>query len=162
MNRQDYMDFVMKIWEEPEEQTIRSLAIAGLGIIGEAGEVCEVLLDDGVSLTNAHKIVDECGDVLYYTTVLADWQGWFLDDIWPDLKPQLMLGPGRNGLVGMMLVRDAKEVSERVKKFIRDDAEPGADELRKRLRQVLFSLSSVLRIVGADLVDSDSRIGQFA
>ena len=151
MNRTDYPAFVKKIWTEPGEQTERGLSIAGLGLIGECGEVCEILLQD-VSFDFAAQLVDECGDVLYYATVLADWKGWHIEDVWPQ-EPTL-IGDITKEAAGLMLCRDGKEVSERVKKFIRDGADPTPTEMMHRLHGVLVSLERVLSIVGADLFDA--------
>lgn len=146
MNRQDYPAFVKKIWTEPGEQTERGLSIAALGLIGECGEVCEVLVAQASTGTR-EKLIDECGDVLYYATVLADWKGYHIEDIWPDLAPV----EEPRFMAGCMLAQDGKEVSERVKKLIRDGNDPAPEEIRARLRQVLFSLWRVLRLVDADL-----------
>jgi NTP pyrophosphatase (non-canonical NTP hydrolase) len=149
VNRLEYPTFVKTIWSEPEEHTERGISIAALGLIGECGEVCEILIGDD-DMTSTRELVDECGDVLYYATVLADWKGYHVKDIWPDMKPEVMT----RHEAGLVLVRDAKEVSERVKKLIRDGKDPLPEDIRARLRQVLFSLFRVLRGVGADLFDA--------
>lgn len=148
MMRCEYTGFVKSIWMDGEHRK-RNLAVAGLGLIGECGEVCEVLLDSD-NLTNARKLVDECGDVLYYATILADWKGVDVIHIWPLAVPDLT----DKHIAGLMLVRDAKEVSERVKKFIRDGANPTEETLWPLLRRILFGLERVLKNVGADLYDA--------
>lgn len=148
MNRNEYTTFVKSIWMDGGHRK-RNLAVAGLGLIGECGEVCEVLLDSD-NLTNAGKLIDECGDVLYYACILADWKDLDVENIWPAATPDLM----EKHIAGLMLCRDAKEVSERVKKFIRDGADPTAETLWPLLRRVLFDLERILKGVGADLYDA--------
>jgi len=149
LNRQDYPAFVKKIWTDPGGHTERGLSIAGLGLIGECGEVCEVLLAGSTEL-HTKMLIDECGDVLYYVTVLADWKGYHIEDVWPNLKP----GAEAKYMAGCMLVARAKEVSERVKKLIRDGKDPAPEEMRTWLRQVLFALDRILEGVGANLYDA--------
>lgn len=153
MNRSEYTDFVRSIWMAPHEQNLKSLAVAGLGLIGECGEVAEAILQgaaDDESGEYRDVIIEECGDVMYYATVLAHWKGYTVEDIWPSLKP----APDSPMMCALGLVVNAKSVSEAVKKFIRDDAEVDPSFMRNELRYVMASLWVVLMCVDADLHDA--------
>ena len=150
MNRSSYPAFVKSIWTEPGEQTERGLSIAALGLIGECGEVCEVLLQE-ITPTSEANLVDECGDVLYYATVLADWKGMHIEDVWPVLRT---VHVGGRFEAGCTLAMNAKEVSERVKKLIRDGKDPSRSEIRAWLRGTLAALENVLHLADASLHDA--------
>lgn len=147
-----YPQFVMKIWSEPDGHTERGVSIAGLGLIGECGEVCEILLER--SERGARDAVcDECGDVLYYLAVLADWQGMSFMDV------HAKVGFGRLPVVGyadsgLRLVKAAKEVSEMVKKWIRDGREYSQSEYLLALGEVMKNVGYVLQMHGRTLQDA--------
>lgn len=150
MNRNNYPTFVKKIWTEPDGHTERGLSIAALGLIGEVGEVCEVLLQE-ISPESTKNLVDECGDVLYYATVLADWKDMHIEDVWPVLRTTHL---GDRYEAGCTLAMNAKEVSERVKKLIRDGKDPSRSEIRAWLRGTLAALENVLWFAEATLHDA--------
>lgn len=63
-----------------------ALSLAGMGLAGEAGEVCDLLkkvvhhgrpLDDAMRA----KLIEECGDVLWYLAFAADTLGVSLTDM---------------------------------------------------------------------------------
>lgn len=137
MNAIDYPAFCRAIWCGPHNE--HSLAVAGLGIIGEAGEVLEVATDRGLRAS----LRDECGDVLYYLTILADWKGLSLMDI-DAVRPMYSTRAFGTIEASVRLVVATKEVSERVKKYIRDGADPSKDEWRELLGTVLDRLATVL------------------
>ncbi len=62
------------------------LSLAGMGIAGEAGEVCDLLkkiVHHGRPLDEAAraKLIEEAGDVLWYVALLADELNATLDDV---------------------------------------------------------------------------------
>lgn len=71
---------------DPEASLLRNLALAGMGLTGEAGEVCDLLkkvvfhgkpLDADVRA----KLLLEMGDVLWYLAHAATTLGVTLDDV---------------------------------------------------------------------------------
>jgi len=145
-----YPKFVLKIWSEPDGHTERGVSIAGLGVIGEAGEVCEVL-DEQPS--NTELLVDECGDVLYYLTVLADWQGLTFTDVHAKIGFRKLPYQTR-ALSGIRLISATKEVSEMVKKWIRDGREYEQRTWLHHLGQVMRNVGYILQANGRDLQDA--------
>ena len=56
---------------------------AALGLSGEAGEVADIIKKHYFQghPFNKEKLIDECGDVLWYITLMADALGITLEDI---------------------------------------------------------------------------------
>ena len=82
----EYGEFVKKTWfsnpEKDPRMFERDLAIMGLGIGGEAGEVQEKLkkvIRDGT--TDREQILKELGDVVYYAVRIAQYFGFSAQDI---------------------------------------------------------------------------------
>jgi len=68
-----------KILTEDQERLIENI----LGLVGETGEVAEKikkLMRDGTRFAN-EEILNELGDVLFYTTALANLYGRGLQDV---------------------------------------------------------------------------------
>jgi len=81
MTPEQYSQWVWSRWHGDEG--CGGLAIAALGINGEAGEVSEPIkkfLRDGKPV-NSQELLLELGDVLYYTCWLAEYYGYSLQDI---------------------------------------------------------------------------------
>jgi len=153
MNRSEYTPFVLSIWPLPGHPPydLRHLSIASLGLIGECGEVAEVMQrgNDGEGDWE-EQLIDECGDVAYYATVLAYWKGYTVEDIWPSVRPV-----DESPLMSVIdLVIKAKGVSEAMKKLFRDGKEVDPSFLRNQLRHLMGSLWQVLMVVDADLHDA--------
>lgn len=75
-----YSEFVETRWGCPEEWT---LANAGMGLAGEAGEVADVLkkhLFHGHPLDKV-KVTKEIGDVLYYVQILLNRLGLTIEEV---------------------------------------------------------------------------------
>jgi NTP pyrophosphatase (non-canonical NTP hydrolase) len=145
---EEYPAFCRSIWQLHDE---RSLVIAGLGIVGEACEVGEALLEP--SLATGEKATDECGDVLYYATVLMDHAG--LADqvkarVFRTIDTTRWSSPRLES--GLRLCVAAKEVSERVKKKVRDGAP--LDGLDCYLYDTLVATQVVLNGYGRTLRDA--------
>lgn len=71
---------------DPEANLMHNLALAGMGLTGEAGEVCDLLkkiVFHGKPLDAATraKLVLEMGDVLWYLAHAATTLGVTLDDV---------------------------------------------------------------------------------
>ena len=90
-NMESYDDFVQAMWMG--EQDKPNLAIATLGLAGEAGEVAEKvkkhLRGDAAHnpktetdiVTRNEQVGYELGDVLFYLSWIANYHGLTLDDI---------------------------------------------------------------------------------
>lgn len=86
-----YDDFVQEQWMG--EQDERNLAIATLGLTGEAGEVAEKIkkqlrgdeahnpLEHEDIIARNREVAKELGDVLFYLTWIANYHGYTLDQI---------------------------------------------------------------------------------
>lgn len=71
---------------DPEASLMRNLALAGMGLTGEAGEVCDLLKKvvfhgKPLDATVRTKLVLEMGDVLWYLAHAATTLGVTLDDV---------------------------------------------------------------------------------
>lgn len=89
--RKDYNQFVEECWMGNFDKD--NLAIATLGLAGEAGEVAEKVkkhlrgddahnpLEHADILSRNKEIVKELGDVLFYLTWLANYHGFTLDGV---------------------------------------------------------------------------------
>lgn len=82
--------FVEAMWFSGDEEKREQVAIAGLGLTGEAGEAAEKIKKwlrgdvaaGKVTLEEHHRLLQaELGDVLFYITKLAHLHGWTLNDI---------------------------------------------------------------------------------
>jgi NTP pyrophosphatase (non-canonical NTP hydrolase) len=84
LNNNDYQAFVDQVWVSDKKDFKMQLAIAGLGLGGEAGESTEYIKK---FLRGSHKelhvddLKDELGDVLYYIGKIANLTGLTLDEI---------------------------------------------------------------------------------
>jgi len=82
MNINQYQKEAKKTAVYPEE---RGLEYLTLGLVGEAGEVAEVIKKhirgDYSELHASDLLLHELGDVLWYLTMLADHVGFRLSDI---------------------------------------------------------------------------------
>ena len=88
---ESYDDFVQRMWMGDEDR--KNLAIATLGLVGEAGEVAEKVKkhlrgDDAHNpmerpdiLKRNLEIVKELGDGLFYLTWLANYHGYTLEQV---------------------------------------------------------------------------------
>lgn len=86
-----YDEFVQEMWFG--EDNPQNLAIATLGLVGEAGEVAEKIkkhlrgdaahnpMERPDILLRNEEIGKELGDVLFYLTYLANYHGMTLDDV---------------------------------------------------------------------------------
>lgn len=83
MNLAEYQDQAARTLADPSKDPWRAVAVAGMGIAGEAGEVAELLkkhLGHGHAL-DVGRLSKELGDVLWYVAALATLHGLSLDDI---------------------------------------------------------------------------------
>lgn len=78
----DFMDFDEHVQELLMDHVKKNVNYLGLGLTGEAGEVAEKLkklLRDGS--INKNEVLKELGDVLFYTTALANAFGFGLEEV---------------------------------------------------------------------------------
>jgi NTP pyrophosphatase (non-canonical NTP hydrolase) len=84
-----FNDWVASMWfsKDPEDKEMgeRDLAIMGLGIAGEAGEVVEKIkkdIRDGKHIpVDRNAILKELGDVVFYAITIARYYGFTFMDI---------------------------------------------------------------------------------
>jgi len=82
VTKEEFEEFVEKMWWAGGKDPVKSFTIMGLGIGGEAGEVQELLkkhVRDGREIRG--DVLLELGDVLYYVTRIGRHFGYSLDDI---------------------------------------------------------------------------------
>lgn len=89
--KKDYNDFVEECWMGEYDDL--NLAIATLGLTGEAGEVAEKVkkqlrgdpahnpTDQVDILARQKEVVKELGDVLFYLTWIANYHGFTLEGV---------------------------------------------------------------------------------
>ena len=89
--KKDYNEFVEECWMGNFDKD--NLAIATLGLAGEAGEVAEKVkkhlrgdeahnpLEHADILARNNEVIKELGDVLFYLTWLANYHGFTLDGV---------------------------------------------------------------------------------
>jgi len=80
---ESYPAFVRAAWMQPTVKDYRSKQIAALGLMGEAGEVCEVIKkrvrgDEGAHVSD-EKLLLELGDVWFYFNLMAMQWGFDLE-----------------------------------------------------------------------------------
>lgn len=99
-----YDAFVESMWFSGDESKNEQIAIAGLGLTGEAGEVAEKVKkflrgDHGSLMPETQRLLlqAELGDVLFYVTKLAHLHGWTLNDIARNNYEKLHGRRARNG-----------------------------------------------------------------
>ena len=87
MRLNDYQDEAKRVSKVPEGDKVLDLAIYGLGITGEAGEVADhvkkAIRDDGgvIGFSRVHQLAEEVGDVLWYVGALAEAAGFTLEEV---------------------------------------------------------------------------------
>lgn len=82
MNMNEYQDLAQTTANKTQERKLR-LAVAGLGITGEAGEVADLIkknLGHGHQL-DPEALKKELGDVLWYVQEVAYLAGFTLEEI---------------------------------------------------------------------------------
>lgn len=89
MSMKAYSKWAVSIWnydDKPVKFSLHDDYIMGLGLPGEAGEVCEILKkhernkSQGISLDVEH-LTEELGDVLYYLVMIAYRHGINIADV---------------------------------------------------------------------------------
>ena len=74
----------LKTWHTTTTPWYRQRDHATLGLVGEAGEVAEILKKDRFKPNHESTFddrMDELGDVLYYVAILAHLDGWTLEEV---------------------------------------------------------------------------------
>lgn len=81
MNASEYQDLSKRTMNGLPQ--LESLANYGMGVAGEAGEVCDYLKKVCFHghMLNIEKVADELGDVLFYVAAIATTAGLNLADI---------------------------------------------------------------------------------
>ncbi len=149
-----YQAFCLSIWNEPNHNQ-RGLSIAGLGLVGEALELGEYVDMDYLGHTAEqakHEVANEGGDVLYYTTILCDWKGIKVIDVIAGIDEtdihriiqshDFDVVPTRESLLN--LACRCGNLSEKIKKYIRDGTDPDREEVERLCHNVLEALVNSL------------------
>lgn len=76
----EYQDLAIKT-ETMEFGTRHSIIARVLGVVGEAGELAEVLKKEMEGKPKKSSMAEELGDVLWYVAVLANHLGISLEDL---------------------------------------------------------------------------------
>ncbi len=112
-----YFRWTASIWtgnSTPGSPTQRDVAVMGLGLAGESGEVAEVLLAPSL---DAELLLKELGDALYYWARICDAFDLSAVDAWVERAHQA----GSRDTLALALCARAGRVAEVLKKHIRDD-----------------------------------------
>lgn len=115
----------------------------GLGIVGEFGEVDEILEAIKETQEEVNKIMDEVGDVFWYianfcTFMGIDWRGLF-----PQKKKRLKLG-----VVSRTAFRHASKIADIIKKTTAQHHELNKSGVIANLTGMMDSLMSILAYYG--------------
>jgi len=84
MKLSDYQKFIDEVWVSDGKDYNLQLAIAGLGLGGEAGESTEYIkkfLRGSHKELHADDLMDELGDVLYYIGKIGNLIGVTMDEM---------------------------------------------------------------------------------
>lgn len=97
--KKDYNKFVQDTWFNGIAK--EDLAIATLGLAGEAGEVAEkikkLLRGDPITESFNEDVIKELGDVLFYLTWLANYHGYTIEQVMAANILKLIDRQERNG-----------------------------------------------------------------
>lgn len=127
----DYLSWAVELWITPGDAPSavfvpdnRDLALAGLGLTGEAGEALDALDECKHATQASEKLIKELGDVVYYLAVLARFHSF---DLACPLGPKgCFWGDNRDPYrqrTAQELLRHTTRVAEVLKKFIRLDTQ---------------------------------------
>lgn len=89
MNFNEYQSSAIKTWKAKDKPREEQLANAAFGIMGEAGEVVDIIKKmlypskpaDKDLTALEKKMLDELGDLLYYVATMARLCGWSLETV---------------------------------------------------------------------------------
>lgn len=137
MKQADFREWIKSRWSEYVSRPGNdNLAIMGLGLAGEAGEVMEEIDAIVEAQGNLEDLKLELGDVMHYATAIGYKFGIDADPApHADIYPNLSVHVGR--------------VLEPVKKFIRDQKDP-TEKLAAALPHVLFDVELIGKMYGID------------
>lgn len=124
------------------------LAIAGLGLAGEAGEVLASMRQP---TWNKSEVVMECGDLLWYCAEIASVTGFVLSDpTTPDVPDNLFL------LAADISIR-ASEVADYIKKVVGHGHPVDTNRIQSDMAGVVHDISRLLVSVGADISEACTK-----
>ena len=103
MNQKEYLDICDSTYVH-DSNVNREILHATLGLVGEAGEVSDIIKKlefyppDKHPKDSENKLLLELGDVMYYLTILIDLSGFTWDDVMEANVAKLSKRyPDRNG-----------------------------------------------------------------
>lgn len=135
MNQQEFSEWVNSRWDGYQNRTgVVNLAIMGLGLGGETGEVYEEIDKCVGDYEDTRDLTLELGDVLHYATAIGgtfkvSTEAKLTEEAFPDLLIH----------VGQVL--------EPMKKFIRDGKDP-APKLAVAIPHVIHTVELLARMYG--------------
>lgn len=140
---ENYSEFCRKIWVTQEHHKL-SVGLSVIGLEGEIGEYLAELIMDATP----DVILSEAGDIAYYATIIADWLGYNAVELFNfEQFYQGLTMVNSEPVVGLIsnpdeYARKVKlascQVSEPIKKWIRDDKKVDREKVLSSLRRVVF------------------------
>lgn len=122
---QDYIDWTATVWsgsQQGEPQT-RDIAVMGLGLPGESGEVLEALMpqiEGSASSLDRNNLLKELGDTIYYWARICRAFDIPAELVWgPQEEPPPLLEG--TPILLLRLAMGSARVAEHLKKYIRDN-----------------------------------------
>lgn len=115
----------------------------GLGIVGEFGEVDEILEAIKETEEEMNKITDEVGDVFWYIANFCTFLGIDWRELFPQKKKRLKLG-----VASRAAFRHASKIADIIKKTTAQHHELNKSGLSIHLQGVMDSLTSILAYYG--------------
>lgn len=150
MNLPTYQEQSLRTAEHGRAPDLR-IAVAGMGLCGEAAEVLEVVLEAPTEtpcdLTWPHRLVKELGDVAWYVAELASSCELRLVDA-PDTLPDKT-----RVQAAMHLVLHAGALTDHLKKAVGHGHALDVKLVDVELRHVLAAVATIARTAGSDLQD---------
>lgn len=115
----------------------------GLGIVGEFGEVDEILEAIKETDEEVNKITDEVGDVFWYIANFCTFLGIDWRELFPQKKKRLKLG-----IASRIAFRHAAKISDIIKKTTAQGHALNQSGVTTNLKGLMDSLMSILAYYG--------------
>lgn len=138
MDLQDYQTKAKRTmnWELPRSVQLSNFA---LGIVGELGEVAEILDHLTETEEEVRQITDEAGDIFWYVANLCTFLETDWRDLFPKKKTRLKLGSASN-----QGFRHAAKIADTIKKTIAQGHDLRTESIIHNLKGLMDSLTSIL------------------
>jgi NTP pyrophosphatase (non-canonical NTP hydrolase) len=153
MNLTEFQDFFVDHQKNYQVKESDRLAVLTLGLVGETGEVLE-LIEHPQVLLQRDLLKSELGDVLAYLSIVADSYSIGMNQLGVIALPRFIETEYSETVssLALELSKGVCKVAEKVKKKIRDGGAIG-DNLADLLGSVLSSIFGLIRVFRFDLKD---------